>query len=173
MIKKLFTTDWFTVKDKDGYVYIDNPYGAVLVLAFKASEDSNNPFLFLARKEPIPPHTPMKHLTALTGTVEKGEEYLETAIRELEEEAGIIAPSKSFIDLSYVYPSKASTTKVHMYAVDVTGLRQGVAKGDGSKWEQDSEVVWLNAKQAAMVPSAAYGAAMNRLHIWLGDNLFY
>jgi len=167
--KILHKTEYVTLIDRDGWIMTKNmTEKAVGVLPFQIKGEEIE---FLARIEPIPAHKPKKHLCALTGSVEKGEKPLETATRELYEEAGY-KTTRTVIELGYVYPSKSSTTKIYLFAVDVTGTTPVKAPGDGTETENNSTIEWLSKKKATMVPDATFCAMLARLDLWLTQKTF-
>ncbi|MBD3261028.1 MAG: NUDIX domain-containing protein [Candidatus Altiarchaeales archaeon] len=166
--KILYETDYLTLIDRDGWIMVRNMTEiAVGVLPFRAGGDETE---YLARIEPMPAHDQKRHLCALTGSVEEGEEPRETARRELFEESGY-KPERPLIELGFVYTSKNSTTKMFLFAIDVTGAYQGVAPGDGTETEAKSTTKWLSKRKAMMVPDATFCSMMARLSLWFEDNV--
>lgn len=166
--KILYKGKYVTLVDRKGYEFIKDMTGvAVAVLPFRSGDKEIE---FLARLEPVPCHSPSLHLCSLTGGVEKGEKPEAAAYRELFEEAGYKADS-GIISLGMVYSSKASSTKVHLFAIDVTEMTQQEAPGDGTDLEAKSSVEWLQNIQATMVPDAFFGSMMLRLSFWFMSNL--
>ena len=167
--KILYKNKFLTLVDRDGWVFVKNMTEvAIAVLPFRSNGDTTE---FLARIEPIPCHKPPNHLCALTGSVEKGEKPEEAAYRELYEEAGYKTDT-GLISLGKIYTSKASSTEMHLYSLDVSGLIQQEAPGDGTKTEAESTTRWLSRKKATMtVPDATFGAMLARLSLWLSEEL--
>jgi 8-oxo-dGTP pyrophosphatase MutT (NUDIX family) len=175
--KILHKTDWLTLVDRDGYHFVKDGNGVgVAILPFRAlvvNDEDDEPTEFLARIEPTPSHAPnQNHLGAITGDQKEGEALIDAAIRELEEEAGFRATREMMIDLGKTYVSKALSTIVQMYAVDVSSLVQYTPKGDGSIYEEQAENVWLTRRRASMVPDSVYGTMMARITLWFRESLF-
>lgn len=170
--RTLFENEWITVDETPGgYVFVRNGTERAVV-AIPYTRDSGSDFgRYLARIEPIPCHDPDSHLCALTGMVEEGEKPLDAAVREVYEESGYRVTQEQMIDLGPVFPSKASTTVMYMYAVDVTGLRREEAPGDGTEGEEKSSTAWLTLEEALKVPDAVFVACLGRLRLsqqWFG-----
>ena len=81
---------------------------------------------------------------SLTGGIEKGSTPIQTAIKELKEEAGYTVEENELIELGYCWSAKASDTMVHLFAVDVTEKIPEKVKGDGTGLESMSEPGWLD-----------------------------
>jgi 8-oxo-dGTP pyrophosphatase MutT (NUDIX family) len=172
MEKILFRGNWLTVVERDGYEFIqDKNNKAVAVLPFQAGTPEE-PILFLAREETLPPHNPPRHLCSLTGFIDGEENPREAAVRELAEESGYYAQPSELIGLGEVFPSKASAMKLHLFAIDVSDKMQSEAMGDGTAGEADATTVWLTRKRAGVVPDAVFGAMLNRLSLWLQEEFF-
>jgi hypothetical protein len=110
--------------------------------------------------------------TLITGTVETEDtDLIETAIRELKEEGGIICPPedrKRFIYLGNFYPYKDSDRMIPTFAVDVTNLEMTSPEGDGSKKESLSKFRLLPVHEGIATDEALPLAAFLRLF-----NYFY
>jgi 8-oxo-dGTP pyrophosphatase MutT (NUDIX family) len=80
--------------------------------------------------------------TLITGSIEvSDEDTLATAVRELYEEGGFNmqgAPLDKWIYLGGFHDSKDSDRIIPTFAVDVTGVEQEAATGDGTHQEQNS-----------------------------------
>lgn len=142
----LFENEWLTIKEtNDGYVYVDNIDG-VIILPFKVLEDGGK--LYLLRKESHPLHG--MNITVIAGRTdaEDGDlEYawIETAKRELKEEAGIDVGDDTdrLVNLGIIHLGKDNRFPDIMVAVDVTGLEQLEPATDGTKSEKESFNFWV------------------------------
>lgn len=75
--------------------------------------------------------------SALTGAVDKGEQPIESARRELLEEAGIDVDISKIESHGTCRGTKSTDTTYHLFSVDVTGLPIGEPTGDdygGMEW---------------------------------------
>ena len=137
--KILHTDKYFDVVEVNGQRGFKTKSMSIAVMPFTVDEnDQIHSVGFL--KEYNPFREGNYALTIITGTVEnEDDDLIDTAIRELDEEGGIVCPSeekKRFIYLGNFYPYKDSDRMVPTFAVDVTGLEINKAEGDGSKVEE-------------------------------------
>ena len=146
----LWEDEWLAIKQVDGwYTYshsIKSDGKGVAVLAY-CKEPS---LKVLGRYENTPCHGDGVALASLTGMVDHGGEgELETAVRELEEEAGVVADKENFKDLGTSRPSKSSDTTMYLYAVEVE-FKEGklTGSGDGTKGEDGAYCKFVSLKDA-------------------------
>ena len=99
---------------------------------------------YLLRQEVTPCWGMDPSLSSITGGMDKeGEPALECAIRELHEEGGYIVENKDlWTDLGSRRMGKASTTVMHMFAVDLKNETRVEAPGDGSELEASAYCEW-------------------------------
>ncbi len=138
--------DWYTYAHEvrtGGYF--------VAILGF----DSSKPDQILMRYEEVPPHQNGIQPVAFTGGVEVGrtketpdKSLADAAVREFSEEAGYAVKVESLIALGTVHPSKGTDTIQVLFAVDLKGLEQGTAKGDGTQGEANAYSKWIPIKEA-------------------------
>ncbi len=151
--------EWLQLrKTPDGYTYAHEIrcHGQIVgVLVFR-TDDEHKPILGRYERNPAlrDMSVPMDYynipvdLASITGGVEEGQCPCETAIMEIGEEAGYFVKEEQLIDLGTVRPSKGMDTTVHLFAVDVTGMEQGEAKGDSSQGEEDAHTGWISIDDA-------------------------
>ena len=148
MEQTLYANDFLSLKKRGNYIYShesrsDGKLVAVLVY------DSSRPDAVLGRYEICPAHDdPSPQLCAITGGVENGKTPIESAIRELREEAGYCADEMDLDPLGEVRPSKSADTQTYLYAFDANGKVQHEITGDGSEYERGSYCEWVSKKQA-------------------------
>jgi len=157
----LFESRFLSLYRRDGwYEYIHNTKGkgsGVMVLIYDLS-NAEEPKI-LGRYEHTPSHesgyTPegkitedrLVYLTSITGQMDKvGKTHAEVALEEVYEEAGIYAELDELEYLGDVYPSKASDTKIKMFALNGHGKFMGPVGGDGSAGERGSFAMWETAR---------------------------
>lgn len=141
--KQLFNNKWISLHDIDGYVFSHETRcngNIVAVLGYKGDK-------FLGRFENTPSHSDDIELCSLTGGIDKGNTPTQTAVIELEEEAGIKKEEKDFKSLGTVRPSKSSDTTVHLFAIDCNDVEIGEIKGDGSEGEKGSYCKWVTKEE--------------------------
>lgn len=137
----LYKSDWHTIGlCGDNYEYVDKRRG-VCILPYKTESCEQ---LFLVRMEQNPIYG--KNPTCITGMIDDGETPIETSVRELLEEAGILASADRFTEVGSVYAGKDRLTPDVMFVCDVTGLPQNIPIGDGSSDESNSENLWVDRK---------------------------
>ena len=103
--------------------------------------------------------------TLITGTLEADDlDLLNCAIRELEEEGGFVQNDvDQWVFLGSFKLSKASTEEINVFAVNVTGIEQKEALGDGSKKEELSSLKMMNINDAILTDEALFLASFLRL----------
>lgn len=158
--KKLWGNKWLEVIEHDGwFTAAHNTHGdGVSVLGVDFDEGK-----FLIRVEHNPAHDPGFIKTALTGSIEGGLTALQTAVKELKEESGYVAEENRFRYLDWVYPSKFSDYKLHLFAVDLSGLKQGRIDGDGTRGEAGAYVEWHELESALQIRDPSVAAIIARL----------
>ena len=133
-MKTLFENKFISTFETDeGYVFShDSRCNGQIVAILPFIPD---PLQFLIRFEVTPCHQNGEiYNSSITGGVEN-DDVEETAIQELEEEAGLIAEKFELINIGIIYPSKSQDTVIHLFGLDITGKEIGEAMGDGSLFE--------------------------------------
>lgn len=168
--KTLLKTPFLRVVDRSGWVFVAEADRAVLLPYFV---DRTQGTYYLVREEPVPCHSPSRHLCAVAGTVEPGEDPVDTAVRELGEETGYYnLPAHRLIPLGWSYVTKGASNRAFFFACDVTGLRRGVPSGDGSAREAVSTTRWMTKRGLRnQVPCALTLACCARFEQWVEDRL--
>ena len=137
-------------KTEKGFFYCQRrSVNSIAVLCFKKIK---NEFFFLIRYQPMPQVEEKKNWDQLypcpiTGSIEKNENPLTSAVREILEEGGITINEN---DLIVINPSVASTQmneKVFYYLVDVTNKKIETPQNDGSIFEAVSKNIWVSQKE--------------------------
>jgi len=118
---------WVSLKKKcsptEDYTYSheDRCEGKIVAVLPFVPDSAGMDTRVIARMEFTPPWgLDRLHLSSITGGIDKGEEPLRSAARELQEETGITMPEDAFISLGTVRGSKSSDTVYYLFAVDVT-----------------------------------------------------
>lgn len=79
-------------------------------------------------------------ITAVSGTIEDGEEPSQAAIRELREETGLIVDDSSrWSYLGGFNHAKSAVSKRHLFLVDVNGVDAEPKSTDGSYFEKNTK----------------------------------
>ncbi len=138
--KELFHTDWVSLRETDdGYVYSTETRcngNIIAILPFEKKKDKLN-FFAIISIIPCQGDEGELFLNSITGGNDKGDSFLETAKKELREEAGFDVNINEFISLGYVRPSKSADTYVHLFAIDVTNKQQQKPTTDNSSGEEN------------------------------------
>lgn len=155
--KLLFKNKWIQVLELDDWYTIYRHNGTNHGVAILGLDGDK----VLIRVENCLPHGGFVE-TSITGTVEEGMTPLQTAVMELKEETGFVASEDEFIDLGWIYPSKASDMKMNLYAVNLSGKEQGSIDGDGTKGEDGASVKWVPMHEACFNRSPSISAMLMR-----------
>ena len=144
--KILFESPNLNVVERDGRVGVVPTFMNVVVMPF-VSDNQGLPLAIGILKEPNPFREGGVSISLITGTSEDADpDLLSTAKRELEEESGFVAEDNSrWYYLGSVTSSKFVDHEQPCFAVDVTGLEKGEAKGDGSEDEKQMEFKFIPA----------------------------
>ena len=150
-----FKDEYLSVVSTEGWTIVDEP-DRVVCIPYLIEED-----MFIIRQEYIPTFKYVEgqenHVTALSGTIEKGETPRTTLLRELEEEAGIVLRPDFKVEFGRpLFTSKTSTGKVHPVIMSLTerDYHEVMAKGDGSDAEKKSKTVKVSLKYVnSLIPS--------------------
>ncbi|OME54076.1 hypothetical protein BSK59_15965 [Paenibacillus odorifer] len=167
--ESLHKTKWIelmqrTSEENGTYIYIREPWlidgKAVSILPYRR-ESGTGHVQFLLRCEMS--DSPVAG-TVKGGMDKEGELPIECAVRELYEEAGYTAQSWNMIQLGQVRPSKLSTTKLYLFAVDVTDLPYQEPTGDGTLNEANATCQWVSETEAIGYEDPLIHATMLRLY---------
>ena len=167
--KVLYSTKWIDLmemRDVDngvqGYVYTHSKWTngkAIAILPYR--ELRENEYEYLLRHEVTPCWGLDPVVSSITGGMDKfGESPIECAVRELEEEAGYRVESyyTRWHALGKIRMGKSSTTVMTLFGVDLTGLEQGEAPGDGTELEALASCEWhKNLDEAGDAVTLALG----------------
>lgn len=87
----------------------------------------------------------VNYYTVISGSVEEGESYKETAIRELKEEAGIIYKDPEFYLIYENLPvCKSTDLRASCYVVKGEEYEEVEPEGDGTESEKKSQTLWVS-----------------------------
>ncbi|WP_036436958.1 NUDIX domain-containing protein [Mycoplasma elephantis] len=143
---KIFESEWISVyKAEDGFIYAQRKsINSISALLFKKE---NNKRYFLIHYQPLPEVEEKKKSddcfpSSVTGALEKNETPDECVVREVGEETGYKITKKNIVASSVSISSTQMNEKVFNFLIDVTGIKQGEIKTDGSYFELVSYNVW-------------------------------
>lgn len=158
----LFDNEWVQLRKANGYYIFSHEIrcngNIIVIVPFR--KNKNGDINILARVEATPCWdnlTPMR--CSLTGGVDDGEQPLETAIKELQEEIGYIVEKSDVISLGTFYGTKSTDSIYHIFAVEIT---ENTKKGDTT--DKDAGGEWITLKDVTMVADPFLVAAVSRLN---------
>ena len=160
----LFYNEFLAIIERDGYIFSREVRceGIIIsLLPYRIKRSSN--VEFLARLEVCPAHGKGLRLCSITGGLEKDKTSQETAQKELWEEAGFRTEVSEFISLGQARPSKTADTIAYLFAVDVSLKSQSTPQGDGSKFEANASVKWVDYNQGINIEDPLFVTALTRL----------
>ena len=139
----LFEDKWFQVVDVEGQIGLKNKEMSVAIMPYRVNELGVITEIGLL-KELNYFREGNYAQTLITGTIEKEDDSLLLAAkRELLEEGGFELTeddNERWLFLGPIYLYKTSDQMIPVFAVDVTGVEQRKAVGDGSVKEEKSEL---------------------------------
>lgn len=134
------------LETEKGFVYAERrTVNSVACLIFKKEIDH---YLFLIRYQPMPEIKEKKFWTDLypcpiTGSIEKNEKPIDSAIREVYEEGGIRIGLDRIVGSSISISSTQTNEKVFNFLIDSTNCIQETPNGDGTIFESISVNKWV------------------------------
>lgn len=142
-----YSNKWINVlSDGEGdskYFYINEP----LKISILPYIQQDGELFIVSLIEPITiwDEKRTKQISCVQGTIEDGEDPVQTAPRELYEETGFDAPLPEFKE-RYTYVgkynfSKSSDSHRYLFLVDVTGIDRGKKTTDGSEFEKKTKIM--------------------------------
>jgi len=161
--KVLFRNQYLALIERNGYTFSREVRCDGILVSILPFRASSNEMEFLARLEVCPAHGPDLERCSITGGVEPEKSIEESARQELLEEAGYQVGVDDLINLGQVHPSKSADTIVHLFAVNVTGIPQFTASGDGTRFEANASVEWLDYDQSIQIADSLFVTAITRL----------
>ncbi len=139
--KTLYATEWITLKETNsGYIYTVTKPG-VAILPIRQIGDHLE-VLVRQQISGLLGET----ITVVTGRSEEGETQLETAVRELQEETGIITNPESFVKVGDLYYGKNNPIPDALFFVLIEELQTKYEKPetDGTIFEEFSKNFWVS-----------------------------
>lgn len=159
----LFQNQFLAIIERDGYTFSREVRCDGVIVSIVPFRVKGNALEFLARLEVCPAHGPDLQLCSITGGLNPNERAEETAQKELWEETGYQVKLDELIPVGQVRPSKSADTTAHLFAVDLTGKAHATPLGDGSRFEADASVQWVDFLQGLEIKDPLFITAMTRL----------
>jgi 8-oxo-dGTP pyrophosphatase MutT (NUDIX family) len=136
-------------KNINGYTYSHEVRCSGTIVSFLPYRKVGNDFQFLLRKEAVPCwELDLPLLSSFTGGVDKGMDSVDTALKELSEEAGYIIGDDESHRMKYLgttYSTKSSDSIYHLFAFDLTGKEQDKELDVETELEKSSTNEWVEA----------------------------
>jgi len=178
MINILKTNKWIELRELvdekkgiNGYVYSHEKSCDGKKIVILPYRNQKGKFEILLRDELTPCwDLNKKIISSLTGSVEKNNSPLETAIIELKEEAGYSITKEDIVELGEMFGIKSSDTVYYLFTVDLTNKEKGKATTDGSKLEKEAKCFWTDNFLKAQDPFV-YAALIKMLKHFKQTNL--
>lgn len=144
--KILGSSAYFDFVEREGMEGIVSKNDSVLILPF-ITDENGLPLMLGVLKEKNPFREGGYSLTVISGSSDDEDpDLLSTAKRELKEESGFdVDDSNKWFFLGTITASKMVDAEHPCFAVDVTGMERGEAKGDGSEQEKLSDFIFIPA----------------------------
>lgn len=158
----LFDHARLSVINRDEYIFTHTQNAIVYLLPYRCPKQGA---YLLGHFEVCPAHSQRLELYAITGQCEAEADPLSIALKELHEEAGILALPSQFVSLGSGYLTKQADTVAHFFIINVTDMPQSKAPTDGSLFEQGSYCEWISQEQALTAPCAGLQALLARARL--------
>jgi 8-oxo-dGTP pyrophosphatase MutT (NUDIX family) len=148
--KIVYENEWFDVIDIDGWLGIEPRNINVIVMPY--TRDDNGMIDKIGVRSEKNPMRSKLDITLITGDVDDADsDIMATAIRETNEESGYnVEDFDRWTYLGLFTNSKLVKQEQPCFAVDITGLTQGDAIGDGSKHEEESSFSLVSVGDALL-----------------------
>ena len=140
----LYKNDWVSLmstpeENGNGYIYShETRCNGNIVAVLLYNEEGK----YGVRSEKTPCWGGQAQLSSLTGGVEKGDTPASAVVKELLEESGYICKESDLEVLGTCRGTKSSDTLYHLFALDVSGLKQVKPTG-----EDVGEIKWLSTRK--------------------------
>jgi 8-oxo-dGTP pyrophosphatase MutT (NUDIX family) len=167
----LFKGNYLSIYDFDGYEYAhEHKCNSKVVAVLVYRNDKETPIL--GSFEKVPCHFDDIQLTALTGMVDDNEDEIQTAIKEVREEAGYEISKDELVKLGEINPVKFSDMTMFLFAVDVTNKERFQRTGDGLNSDKDygehtNYCDWVSMGDAIFSKDPTFATMIARLNAYI------
>ncbi|APJ38390.1 NUDIX domain-containing protein [Mycoplasmopsis pullorum] len=151
--KLLLKTNWLSLYETEkGFIYAERKgVDSIAALVYKSTSDG---YQFLIRYQPTPNilnkklNPTLLYPSCITGTIEDCETPLETAIKEIKEEGGLIVKTKNLVSDSFYLATTQSNEVVYSFLFEVdTNTETVPILNDGSYFESISKSIWVSQEE--------------------------
>ncbi len=158
----LFEHPRLSVINRDDYIFTHTRNSVVYILPYRSPK--RDAYL-LGRFEVCPSHSQYPELYAITGQCKVETDPLPVALKELYEEAGIVAHPSQLVSLGSGYLTKQADTIAHFFTINITDMVRSEAPTDGSRFERDSYCDWISRAQALTARCVGLQALLARARL--------
>jgi len=164
MIKELYTNTWCSIKSIENKELGIEPfyfkhleklkYGIVAILPYRYKNYPSLLYKEYLLVEELRPSWCIRDieenrislvLASITGGIDKNERPEVAVLRELKEETGYEVPPEISVEfLGFSGTDKDSDTNVYLFSVDLTEIKPGEIKKDGSALEKYTTPKWIS-----------------------------
>ena len=143
---QLYDGGWFShhVTD-DGIEYLAENHDGITCLCYDPTR-GDKPFLLL-HEQMSAKLVGTPQLCSLAGSMDAGEDPLQTCLRELREEAGAVVLSEMVVYHGPMHTYKGCSKVTHVFSANLQGCGFVKPVGDGSEVEENAFVRWHSLKE--------------------------
>ncbi len=175
MPKILYGNKWLQfrkIEDRDrgikAYYYAHEIRCGGFIVALLPWRVENGIVKVLLRQEVVPCWQMQPSLSIITGGAEPGKTLMQTARQELLEEGGFdVENLRRFLPLGSCFGTKSVDTVYTLYGVNVHGLKQEPAQGDGTVLEDLGKCVWIEGRHVNLSVDPLTYILYHRLSIYI------
>lgn len=139
---QLYDGGWFSHNvTEDGIEYLAENHDGITCLCYDPSRTDGRPFLLL-HEQMSAKMVSKPQLCSLTGSIDAGEEPMQTCLRELAEEAGAVVLEEMVVYHGALHTYKGCTKLTHVFSANLKGCGFTHPVGDGSEVEENAYVRW-------------------------------
>ncbi|HEU5227558.1 MAG TPA: hypothetical protein VFU49_07065 [Ktedonobacteraceae bacterium] len=158
----LFAHSRLNVINRDDYIFTHTGNSVVYLLPYRCPKRDT---YLLGRFEACPAHSQQIELYAITGQCEPETDPLHIALKELYEEAGVLANTSQLVSLGSGYLTKQADTIAHFFMIDITDLPRSNAPTDGSRFEHGGYCGWISRAQVLTARCVGLQALLARARL--------
>lgn len=166
MNKTIFSEEWLSLKQNNGYTYLHEEKCNGKLIAFLPYKiNSKNNIEYLMRMEICPAHGDNHEFCGIIGGYDNLQYTIdEVAVKELEEETGYKIELDELQPLGWIWDSKIADTKVYLYTADLTNCLEGIATTDGTELEKNSYCKWTSLNECMKTKDSKVHTILNMLN---------
>lgn len=145
-MKNLYDGGWFSHHVTDeGVEFLAEKKDGITCLCYDPTR-ADKPFLLL-HEQMSATMTTEPRLCSLTGSMDPGEDPMQTCLREVREEAGAVVLEEMVTYHGPLFTYKGCTKVTHVFSANISGCGFVKAVGDGSEAEENAFVRWHSLEE--------------------------